>query len=476
MPSGSWNNLDLAKTSPAALAKFDTGGRYQLPPHLALLNKALLNVHTGKIKRLIVTMPPRHGKSMMTSTYFPAWFLGMNPMKQVILCSYEAQFASTFGGKARDIMERLGPPVFGVQVDESSAARSRWQVGKLGQAHKQNRGRRGWYEFTDSTSGVMETAGAGGPITGKGADLLIVDDPVKNAEDANSETIRERQWDWWQSTAYSRLEPGGAAIVIQTRWHEDDLTGRILELAKQGREKWIVLNLPALAEADDPLGRKIGEALWPERYDTTRLKEIEEVAGPYWWSALYQQRPTPLEGAILKRAWMQKRYIRETLPQMERIIQSVDTAVKIGQENDYSVIATWGTNGVDYYLLDVWRSKAEFPELKRMVAQKFYQYEPSGVYVEDASSGQAIIQEFARESMIPVIAVPPVGKKEARLHAVSGLFAAGKVYLPATAPWLAEWINEHLRFPNAAHDDQVDTTSMGLAELAYRNVPIMEWV
>lgn len=741
LPSGSWNKLDLAKTSPAALAKFDTGGSYQLAPHLALLNKALVNIAAGKIKRLIVTMPPRHGKSLMTSTYFPAWYLGQFPKKQIILASYEALFASTFGGKARDIMERLGPPVFGIQVNESSAARSRWEVGSIKNQHKTNRGRRGWMEY-DNTSGVMQTAGVGGPITGKGADLLIVDDPVKNSEDANSETLRERMWDWWQSTAYSRLEPGGAAVVIQcmtgdtpvlmadgaerplrrvkagdristydngilstttvrdqrsngndltfkitttsgrvvrangrhpfltddhgrrrwtrlshlttedtiviaranttygrgksvqskaancppnvggcarpittrksgpmdtdlhrstpgpgerlisntdtelllpstrrctrrrmesalfaespletmsghigagssalttamkragsevccattatslsdmpnqskplslwsntsdftterivsiepdgveevfdlqvdrtenfiangvvshnTRWHEDDLTGKLLEQMNSGGEKWTVLNLPAIAEAEDPLGRKIGEALWPDRYDHVRLKEIEEVVGPYWWSALYQQRPTPLEGAILKRAWLQKRY--NVLPEMERIIQTVDTAVKIGQDNDYSVISTWGTNGINFYLINIWRQRAQFPELKQQLVQQFNRFQPSGVYVEDTSSGSSLVQELQRESMIPVIAQPPIGKKETRLHAVTGLFASGKVYLPATAPWLADWVNEHLRFPNATHDDQVDTTSMALAELAYKNVPVMEWV
>lgn len=320
----------------------------------------------------------------------------------------------------------------------------------------------------------MRTAGAGGPITGKGAHLLIVDDPVKNAEDANSETMRERTWDWWLSTAYTRLEPDGVALVIQTRWHEDDLTGRLIAEMESGGESWVVLNLPALAEAEDLLGRRVGDALWPERYPQERLKQIEQTVGPYWWYALYQQRPTPLEGAILRRAWMQRRYV--TLPAMERIIQTVDTAAKIGQENDYSVISTWGTDGISYYLINVARGKWEFPELKRQIVQQFHQWQPSGVYVEDASSGESIIQEFARETMIPVIGTKPVGRKETRVHAVSGLFASGKVKLPATSPWLADWVAEHLRFPNATHDDQVDTTSMALAELAYRSVPIMEWV
>jgi predicted phage terminase large subunit-like protein len=304
--------------------------------------------------------------------------------------------------------------------------------------------------------------------------MLIVDDPVKNAEDANSETMRERTWDWWLSTAYTRLEPDGSALVIQTRWHEDDLTGRLIAEMEAGGEQWVVLNLPALAEAEDVIGRKVGDALWPKRFPMERLKQIEQTIGPYWWHALYQQRPTPLEGAILQRSWMQRRYV--TPPAMERIIQTVDTATKIGQENDYSVIATWGTDGVSYYLMNVSRGKWDFPMLKRMITQQFHYWEPSGVYIEDASSGQALLQELARETMIPAIEVKPVGRKESRVHAVSGLFAAGKVKLPATAPWLADWVAEHLRFPNATHDDQVDTTAMALSELAYKSVPVMEWV
>jgi hypothetical protein len=241
-------------------------------------------VAIGSVKRLLITMPPRHGKSEFASKYFPAWYLGTFPDRRVILTSYEADFAMTWGRKVRDLLHEFGPAVFGVSVRSDSTAANRWGI--------------------EDNTGGMDTAGVGGPITGKGAHLLIIDDPVKNAEEAASETMRNKAWDWYVSTAYTRLEPAGAVILIQTRWHSDDLAGRILAHAAETGERWDVVNLPAMAEEGDVLGRESGEPLWPERFDLDALERIRATLGGYYFAALYQQRPGPPDGAMFKTAWL----------------------------------------------------------------------------------------------------------------------------------------------------------------------------
>jgi hypothetical protein len=235
-------------------------------------------------------MPPRHGKSELVSKYFPAWFLGCNPSKRIILASYAAEFAASWGRKARDVLTEIGPRYFdGLTIRSDSSA-----------AH--------WWDL-DEFSGGMQTSGVGGGVTGKGADLFIIDDPVKDAVQANSEVYRQRNWDWYQSVAYTRLEPDGAVVIMQTRWHEEDLAGHVLQHAKQTGESWDVLNLPALAEEPDPLGRQPGEPLWPERFSRADLLRIKATLGSYWWSAMYQGSPMPNEGGTFKRSWL--RYWRE---------------------------------------------------------------------------------------------------------------------------------------------------------------------
>src|SRR5690348_3861723 len=246
-PNSSHELQALATGTPAGLAWVASDGRWQYAPHLRLLSDALWRVAAGHIRRLMVFMPPRHGKSELVSHYFPAWYLGTRPNRRVILTSYEADFAATWGRKVRDVLAEFGPTLYGVRVRDDSSAANRWDLAEH--------------------TGGMVTAGVGGPITGRGADVLIIDDPVKNADDALSATMRERVWEWWRSTAYTRLEPSGAAVLVMTRWHEDDLAGRLLGEMEQGGEHWEVLRLPAIAEEeDDALGRHPGEALWPQRF------------------------------------------------------------------------------------------------------------------------------------------------------------------------------------------------------------------
>ena len=233
-----------ATLDPAGLARYATQGRWILAPHLELLNRKLVDLAAGQIRRLLVTMPPRHGKSELCSVYLPAWYLGNYPERRIILASYESDFAASWGRRVRDVLEQHGQHLFEVSLRADSAAAYRWDL--------------------DGYTGGMIAVGVGGAATGRGADLFIIDDPVKSPEEAQSQTMSRRIWDWYRGVARTRLEPGGAMLLIMTRWSEDDLAGRLL--ADRDGEAWEVLNLPALAEDDDPIGRVPGEALWPERF------------------------------------------------------------------------------------------------------------------------------------------------------------------------------------------------------------------
>ena len=264
----------LVTMSPGSFAQIASQGRWTPAKHLAYLDKAIVDAIDAaadeKLDGLVVSMPPQHGKSMLCSHYLPAWYLGKYPDRRVILTSYEADFAASWGRKARDLLEQHGH-LFGVRVSRRSGAANRWDL--------------------DGREGGMTAAGVGGPITGKGAHLLIVDDPIKNDEEARSSTFREKQWQWWQSVATTRLRPGALMIVIQTRWNRDDLTGRILNQAAETGHRWQVVKFPALAEERDILGRQPGEALWPEVFSQERLEQVKATHTNYYWSSLYQQNP-----------------------------------------------------------------------------------------------------------------------------------------------------------------------------------------
>ena len=387
----------------------------------------------------MVMMPPRHGKSQFISQYFPPWYLGLFPDRRVILCSYEADFASSWGRKARDLLEEHGAGLFGVRVRDDSSAADRWEI--------------------SGHVGGMWTAGVGGPITGKGADVLIIDDPVKNDEEARSAVMREKTWEWYRNVARTRLEPDGAIILIMTRWHKDDLAGRLLEEMRRGGEQWDVLKLPAFALPNDPLGRVEGEPLWPERYDREALLKLRTSCD---FQSLYQQDPVEEGGDIFRREWW--RYY-PVAPEVSRKVHSWDTSFKKGQGNDYSVCTVWGEGEKGYYLLDVFRSKVEFPELKRIAVSLYERDRPQAVLVEDAASGQSLLQELARDTLLPLVAVKVDSDKRARAYAVTALIESGRVLFPESAPWLYDVIEELSSFPKGPHDDVVDSLTQAIAYL-----------
>ena len=253
--------------------------QYETAPHHRLIAHKLQQVESGEISRLAIFVPPRHGKSELASRRFPAWYLGRHPERQLITASYNADLASDFGRDVRNIVGSADfGHVFGITLAPDSQAANRWHTDK---------------------GGAYVAAGVGTAITGRGTHILLIDDPVKDRADADSELVRKATWDWYRSTAYTRLMPGGAVILIQTRWHEDDLAGRLLDSGE-----WEVLSLPALAEGDDPLNRQVGEALWPQWYDREELEHTRSVVGDREWSALFQQKPQADEGAYFKREWL----------------------------------------------------------------------------------------------------------------------------------------------------------------------------
>ena len=405
----------------------------------ALIGKKLEAVEAGKIKRLIITTPPRHGKSMLASEIFPTWYMGRNPDRYIIAATYAQDRANDTGRKVRNLMT---DPSYGVVFPGVSLAKDAHAAKKLSTNH----------------GGECFNVGVGGPVTGRGAHLFIIDDPFKDRKQADSEVYRKTLKDWFKSTAYTRLMPGGAIIIIQTRWHEDDLTGWVLK--ELPHENWEEIHLPALAEDNDPLGREIGEALWPDQYTREDLLKIKQTIGTREWSALYSGRPVPQEGGMINLNWF-GRY-NTPLDYYEQIVLSFDTAQKDKEINDPSVCLVFGVGERYYDLLDVWRERVQYPTLKRMAKSLGLKWNPNAMLIEDKSSGQSLIQELQAETTLPVLPIEPVGDKETRMSVETPVVEAGRVRLPNEAPWLVDLEGEWGTFPLSVKKDQVDSFSQFL--------------
>jgi predicted phage terminase large subunit-like protein len=450
----------LARSSPAGLAAVSSRGRLTNPRHLKLLDQELIQftiaVEQRLSPRLMVLMPPRHGKSERCSKYFPAWLIGMHPDWRVLLASYGGGFARSWGRKARAILRESGG-IFGVEISSESSAADSWEIaGRLG---------------------GMSTAGIGGELTGKGCQVGIIDDPVKDAEEANSQVIREKNWDWFTSTFYTRLEPGGGIICIQTPWHEEDLQGKIQKHAKLTGETWRVVHMPALSDGPtvDPLGRAEGEPLWPERYDRAALDRIKAVQGSYWFSALYQCRPQPADGGCFKRSWF--RYwqpegsdlfnlgVRFVARAHCRYFCTVDLAFSLKKEADYTVVAAWAvTPRQELILLDLHRERLEGPEILRSIERMYRTHHAQYVGIEDVAA-QALVLQAARQAGLTVRALKADKDKLSRAIPATVRMEAGQIYFPDGAVWLGEMEHELLSFPRGTHDDMVDVLSYAAVEV-----------
>jgi predicted phage terminase large subunit-like protein len=429
--------------------------------HHDLLNAALMQLADPdhRMRRLMVFMPPGSAKSTYGTVTFPTWFMGNNPNEPVICASYGSDLAKKFGRRCRQIVSgEAYRELFGAGLEPGNRAADDWSL---------------------TNGATYMSGGILSGMTGNRAKLLAIDDPVQGREQADSPTIRDKTWDAYQDDLATRLKPGGLQLIIQTRWHEDDLSGRILPddwdgesgwITSQQGDEWFVICIEAeCTREDDPLGRQIGEFLWTE-YKPAEEWESEKRKGSRRWASLYQQRPRPQEGSLIQRNWI-RRY-EERPAEFSRIVQSWDTAYKDKEINDPSVCTTWGeTRTRRYYLLEVFRDRLKYPDVKRAVISQAMRWEPQAVLIEDKASGQSLIQELREGITVggklivpPVIAVDPKGvNKIDRLVAVSSIFEAGMVWLPEAAAWLTDYEMELFGFPLSTHDDQVDSTSQYLA-------------
>ncbi len=449
-----WQAMEcqLARSSPGLLALTTSRGKWQPAKHLVHLDIELVDAieaaRAGEIDGIVVSMPPQHGKSELCSKHLPAWFLGSYPDKRVVVTSYEADFAGSWGRKARDILERFGH-LFGVSVSKRSFAAQRWEI--------------------EHHDGGMVTAGVGGPITGKGADLLIVDDPIKNDEEARSASHREKQWEWWQSVASTRLRPGGLCVVIQTRWHRDDLTGRILRQAETTGRRWRQIKFPALAEQHDVLGRSPGEALWPEMYPRERLLQLQRTKTSYYWQALYQQDPLAEGGTEWPDSYFGPRIWFEEWPR-EWLCKTLALDPSKGVDSrhgDFSafVMLMVGHDGVLYF--DAEMARWNTSQITDVALDVYQRFRPDWFGVEVNQFQQLLADQFLqraaeRRMLLPLCTVENYINKQIRIRRLTPYLAQGRARFKGDSPG-ARLLVEQLRdFPLADHDDGPDAAEVSV--------------
>ena len=391
-----------------------------------LIAERLEAVERGEIDRLMIFMPPRHGKSELASKRFPAWCLGRNPRRQIIAASYNSDLANDFGRNVRNI---VAEPEFRQVFPDVSLATDSAAANRMNTNH----------------GGAYVAAGVGTAVTGRGANIALIDDPFKDREEADSERRRELVWDWYRSTLYTRLMPGGAIVLIQTRWHEDDLAGRLLD---QERDQWEVLELPAINTQ--------GKALWPEWYDETALARIKATIGPREWSALYQQQPQPDEGTFFKREWFKN---WQQLPKL-RYYGTSDYAVTDGG-GDYTVLTIWGIDGDgDVYRVAQWKGQTASDEWIERELDLIAKYKPLCWFGEGGVIQKAIepmLNRRMRERNVycRLEWLPSVADKPTRARSFQAMAATGRVHFEPGAD-----LSEFLVFPAGKHDDEVDTASL----------------
>lgn len=453
---------ELALYSLAGFVRLTTPGYQMGWVHKAIcaeLDTFLSDVRDRVSPRLMLCMPPRHGKSELASRRFPAYVFGRYPDMSIIGTSYSADLASRLN---RDVQRVIEQPEYQELFPETRLSAKNIRTVASGNYLRNS----DLFEIVGH-KGSYRSAGVGGGITGMGGDILIVDDPFKDRAEADSPTIRRKVWEWYTSTLYTRLVPGGGILVINTRWHMDDLSGRLLEAARTGEgDHWRVVNFPAIAEEDEP-HRSRGEALHPERYPLEQLEAIRKAIGSRDWEALYQQHPTPDGGNIFKAEWLRYWFPKDLPARFDQMVISWDMTFKDGDDTDYVVGQVWGRKGADRFLLDQVRSRMGFTATLaafRALAEKWPQ--ATRKLVEDKANGPAVIDSL-RHYVSGIIPVEPDGSKTARAHAVTALFEAGNVHVPHPqhCPWASDYIAELTQFPGAAHDDQVDATTQALRSM-----------
>ena len=411
--------------------------------HHRHIAKKFNDLATGKIKRLIVNMPPRHTKSEFASFLLPAWMVGRNPKLKIIQATHTGELAIRFGRKAKHLIDSEEyKKIFVTKLQEDSKAAGRWETAQ---------------------GGEYFAAGVGGAITGRGADLLIIDDP-HSEQDALSETKLESAYEWYTSGPRQRLQPGGSIICVMTRWSTKDLTGMLLSHQKQPKsDQWEVVEFPAIIDDDSPKALPV----WPEYWDMDELQKVKATLPVGKWNAQWMQRPTSEEGAIIKREWWRK-WKHDYIPDLKYVIQSYDTAFLKKETSDFSAITTWGVfypgedMAANLILLDSVKGRYEFPELRREALHQYNYWNPDMVIIEAKASGMPLTQEL-RSLNIPVVNFSPNrgNDKHVRVNSISPLFESGVIWAPEEK-FAEEVIEECAAFPYGDHDDLVDSTSQAL--------------
>jgi predicted phage terminase large subunit-like protein len=423
--------------------------RFRMNWHFEVAAARLAAVKDGRTRRLSINLPPRHLKSLLASVAFPAWVLGHRPEAQVVCASYAQDLADKW---SRDCRRIVASPWY-----------RRLFPTRLAPA------RQAMAEFETTAGGGRIATSVGGVLTGRGADLIVVDDPLK-PDEALSDPRRRAANEWYDHTLYGRLndKAKSAVVLVMHRLHEDDLAGHV-----SAREAWEIVRFPAIAETDErhriatlagrlAFLRRRGEALHPAREPMAMLEAIRRTIGEYNFAGQYQQAPAPLGGGMIRPQWF-RRYAPDELPAaFDRVVSSWDTANKASELADFSVCIHWGVKGNDLYLVDLVRRRMDYPELKRAVRAEYERRRPAVVLIEDRASGTQLIQELVAEGIYAVTRYRPKGDKVMRMHAQTATIENGFIHLPHAAPWLAEYLHELAVFPNGRYDDQVDATAQFL--------------
>ena len=424
--------------------------------HHRIIAEKLERIADGELRRLIINMPPRHTKSEFASFLFPAWMIGKNPNMKIIQATHTTELAVNFGRKTKNLIEREDyQEIFNTRLAADSKASGRWDTDR---------------------GGMYYAVGVGSNLAGRGGDLIIIDDP-HSEQTAMSNNGFDDAWDWYTGGPRQRLQPGGAIILVMTRWSEKDMTGQLIRAqAKDATaDQWEIVELPAIMES--------GKACWPEYWPLEDLETVKASIPPSKWNAQYQQHPTGEESSILKREWW-KRWEKTSIPSLEYVIQSYDTAFSKRETADYSAITTWGVfrpneaGQAGLILLDSKKGRWDFPELKQIALDSYKFWEPETVIIEAKASGMPLTHEL-RNMGIPVVNFTPSRgtDKLSRVHSVSPLFESGMIWAP-DKKWADELIEECAAFPNGEYDDLVDSTTQALMRYRQGNfvqLPSDDW-